>query len=663
MKHTGLGVASAVVFALLPFFSFNHLFYGDVNAKFFLLTFFSAVAVLVLASTLLQKKYTFSLKGRYSLISLGLLLLVQYVSTVFGVFPERSLWSDLFWSSGVLFITHLALLAIVLSELLNAKDWSLVRKWIAVSSAFFALLTIVGKYGFGVSGTFLWVNLEGSGLTLGNETYAGAYLLIAFIFGLIEYFRADKKSTWRRVLLGSLIVTGLSPLLFNVGLLLGKAPLPEVFEGLSLLLGNARASSAAFFALLGFLAGYGVIRKFVPEKSKAPITYIWSALVLVVLVAGTAFLFTPGSAVQNAYIESSSAARPLVWQASWNAFVEKPYLGWGPENFNHAFEEHFDNRLFQEENLAEIWFERAHNVFIDTLVAQGIIGVIAFTLLTACYVFAVYRARRRELISHMEAVVLYALVPAHLLQMQTGFDTIASYTLLALALGYALSLEKTMAGEGRTYPKILLQAKAIVLVLLALCSFWFISLGEYGRQMAIVETMQAKTLELQKQAIEKSLARISSFETLRLSYGSFVKGSLASMVEAPSPQKTKVVLEFLTVYEGYFKEYLAQKPDHYRARMNYAYLLLIKTTLGENRVEEAKEVIRSSYALSEGNPLTYIMDSTAELYSGNLKEADRLMQEALAINPEIEFTKEAVAYLEAQKKNFPNISVLKMGNL
>ncbi len=663
MKHTGLGVSSALVFALLPFFSLNHFFYGDINGKFFLLTFFSAVAVLVFASTLFQKKYTFSLKGRYALFALGALLLVQYVSTVFGVFPERSLWSDIFWSSGVLFITHLALLAIVLGELLNAKDWSLVRKWVAVSSAFFALLTIVGQYGLGVTGTFLWANLEGSGLTLGNETYAGAYLLIAFIFGFIEYFRTEKKSTWRRVLLGSLVLTGLSPLLFNIGLLLGKTPILEVFSNPSLLLGNARASSAAFFALLGFLAGYGVIRTFVAEKSKVLATYIWSALVLVVLVAGTSLLFVSGSAVQNAYIESSSAARPLVWQASWNAFAEKPYLGWGPENFNHAFEENFDNRLFQEENLGEIWFERAHNVFLDTLVAQGVVGVLAFTLLTLCFIFAVYRARKKNLLTEMDAVLLFALVPAHLLQMQTGFDTVGSYALLALALAYVLSLEKAMAGEGKVYPKMLVQGKAVGLVVLALASLWFITLGESARQSAIVETMQAKTPELQMKAIEKSLSRISSFETLRLSYGSFVKGSLASMAEAPSPQKTQLVLQFLTVYEGYFKEYLAEKPDHYRARMNYAYLLLIKTTLGENRVEEAKEIIRSSYALSEGNPLTYIMDSTAELYSGDLKEADRLMQQALAINPDIEFTKEAVAYLETQKKKFPNISVLRMGNL
>ena len=108
---------------------------------------------------------------------------------------------------------------------------------------------------------------------------------------------------------------------------------------------------------------------------------------------------------------------------------------------------------------------------------------------------------------------------------------------------------------------------------------------------------------------------------------------------------------------------MEEQPTHYRARMNYAYLLLIMTALGEDRVDDARQVIKDSYALSPGNPLTYILDALAALYDGNVKESDRLVREALAVNPDIEFTRAAAAYFERQKKLFPHISVLNMKNL
>jgi hypothetical protein len=188
-------------------------------------------------------------------------------------------------------------------------------------------------------------------------------------------------------------------------------------------------------------------------------------------------------------------------------------------------------------------------------------------------------------------------------------------------------------------------------------------LGEYDRQAALPLTFRGTTALAQQKYMEKSLERVSSFESLRLSSGSFIKGSLAVIAEKSTPERTARILEFTHLYEAHYQAYLKEQPQHYRARMNYAYLLLIMTTLGENRIEDAKQVITDSYALSPGNPLTYVLDALAELYRGNLAESDRLIAEALAINPDIEFTKEAATYFKQQKKLFPNITVLKLTNL
>lgn len=664
MKQTGAGIFLSVIAFALPFVSVNTILYPDVSSKYF----FVVITTLILAlwgSYLLYKgQLTLTRTNQWLLAGLAVVLVAQYASAFSGIFLERSLWSDIYWSTGAFFLTHLAILAVLLGNLLSKKDWSSVRKSIIVSSGILGFLSILGVGGFAVVNHVLWIPLAKVHLTFGNETYAGAYLFLAFVVGLIEYFNTPKESKWRLGTLIALVCTALSPLLLNIGLLFGKTPLMDVFSHPVLLLGSARASSAAFIALLVFTAGFFLIRRFIKGNTKTPAILLWSAALLLGAGIGVVLLFTPGSAVQNAYIESSSAARVILWDASVKAFEARPLLGWGPENFSYAIAQYFDNRLFQEQNLAEIWFDRAHNVFLDTLTTQGVVGFLAFTLLILLYLRTVYRAKRKEVISDIETAILYALVPLHLLQMQTGFDTVGSYTLLALMLGYAFFLERQSAvGESTKLSAPVAKGLAVVLVLLSLVSFKVMVLDEYARESALLTTLTAKTAEEQKQAIERSLSRVSAFEAMRISYASFLNGSLASIAKAPSPQKTAIVLEFIKLYEAHFEKYIEVQPDYYRARVNYAYLLLIQTALGEDRTAEAKAIIKDSYRLSPGNPLTYILDSVAELYSGNIKEADRLMQEALAINPHVEFTQEAAQWLQAQKKSFPNISVLRIKNL
>lgn len=665
MKSTFAGMVAVSLFALLPFITTNQLFYGPVNEKFFFVILVVDALALAAAYQLYVGKKHLVWRGKWLVGAVLLMLCAQYIASLSGVFFERSFWSDIFWSSGLFFITHIALLAVLLGEFLNERDWSLVRRATAYSAGIFSFLLIIGIQGFGLTGAFLWTSLGERSLTMGNETYAGAYLLLAFVIGSIELFRTKGWLVWRIALLVSLVFIAFSPFLFNIGLLLGKVPFTTLLESPSSVLGLARASSAALGAVLLTLGGYFVFRKVLPAPWNTRLTIVWGALILAGIIGAIALLFTPGSLIQKEYIQESSAARIIVWEASMNAVQDRPLLGWGPENFNYAIEQHFDNRLFEEKNLGEIWFERAHNVFIDTLVGSGVVGLVSFIVLVLVFLSVVYRARTRNFIGDTEAVLLFSLIPAHLLQMQTGFDTIGSYTLLAGMGGYALWLEhrivqdtKEKNGKGG------LQEKGIAaLLVVGVLVSAFLALGEYNRQVALPLTFRSTTALEQQKYMEQSLERVSSFESLRLSSGSFIKGSLAVIAEKSTPERTARILEFTHLYETYYTTYLEKQPQHYRARMNYAYLLLIMTTLGENRVEDAKEIITESYELSPGNPLTYVLDALAELYRGNLAESDRLIAEALAINPDIEFTQEAATYFKQQKKLFPNITVLKLTNL
>ena len=41
-------------------------------------------------------------------------------------------------------------------------------------------------------------------------------------------------------------------------------------------------------------------------------------------------------------------------------FLERPVLGWGPENYNLVFDKYYNPKLYPAEN----WFDHAHNIFL-----------------------------------------------------------------------------------------------------------------------------------------------------------------------------------------------------------------------------------------------------------------------------------------------------------
>lgn len=665
MKYSVLGIGAAITTALLPFITNTELFYSTVNAKFFFVVLAIDGLLVWSAYQLFTGKGTIAWKGQWLLCVLGLVLVVHYASAFSGVFPERSLWSDILRQTGMLYLTHIAALAIILGQLLRTEDWALVRRAIIVSAGIVGACTIIGAYGLGFSGKLLWLDFGKEGFMLGNGTFAGVYLVLAFLIGLIEFIRSYEDVRWRRIIGVSLGAIALSPTILNIGILFGRTPIADVLSNPALVLGSSRASSATLLILLVFLAGYWYIHRTALQERFRYALALWAGIFVAVLLGGIALLFVQGSFVQEAYIESSTAARLIVWESSLEAVWDYPALGWGPENFVDAHERHFDNRLYLGENSGEIWFDRAHNIVVDTLVGIGIIGALSLVLLAAVFIWVVVRVYGAGLIGKSEAIVLGAVVPAHFLQLQTGFDTVASYVLLAIIGGYALSLERQLEekrGETVRSP-LLLRVISVAVMVGVLFSVKFMLVDEYNRQQALRETFTS-SFEKQRELVRISLSQLSDWESLRLSASSFIKGALLG-AERAEDRKAYIaeVLKTAAVYEDIYKQYLEAHPSHYRARMNYVYLLLIETLLGEFKLNEAREITKSSYYLSPENPLTPALDSLIFLYGINFPKARERIVAAIAMNPDIPLGNKVKQYVEQQITIFPRRSVLQFENI
>src|SRR3989344_5423617 len=658
------GILASIFVFILPFVVSRSLFYGASNAKYFFVLVSVSVFALWYGWLIFKGKQSLNLKNRWLLLGALVFLLVHYLAAFTGVFPERSLWSDILRSTGVLFLTYIFFLAFFLSELLSEKDWSLVRRSVVVSVAIISIFTFLGHEGAGVGGRFLTINLDIDGLTFGNSTFAGVYLLLAFVLTLIELARTEHRKV-KIFLWILLVIQFLSPILINSKILIGKSS----FDGITSILGTARASSATMLLLIAYLLGWYLLRKIKLRDRVSKWRVLWPIIFGIFVLSVVAMLFVPGSFVREKYTEESTAARLIVWDSGIEAFKEKPLLGWGPENFRLAYEKYFDNRLYLDENIGEVWFDRGHNLVIDSLVSIGIVGVVFGVALFLYFIMVVIRAWRRGLIGSFEANILGAFPLAHFLQLQTGFDTAGTYALVAVIFGYVLYLERKMIVETSTNIAeslwVLKVAGSALVVLVIIASVPLI-FREHTRQRALVDIFRTIDNTEQIELINKALSRPSNFESLRMASGSFVKGWV-SQIGATPPEDRQSLVENgkmqLNLYLENFERYLENYPDDYRVRMNYAYTLLVRTAFGEPSTDQAKEIVSTSYDLSPGNPLTYALDAVVEMYGGNFTRAREIMNEAIVLNPNIEFSKQVLAYIDEQEKNLPHVTILKLENL
>ena len=66
------------------------------------------------------------------------------------------------------------------------------------------------------------------------------------------------------------------------------------------------------------------------------------------------------------------------WGSAWQGFLDRPILGWGPENFPAVFDKYFDPRHHVPDQNTETWFDRAHSIYFDYLAETGILGLVAY---------------------------------------------------------------------------------------------------------------------------------------------------------------------------------------------------------------------------------------------------------------------------------------------
>jgi O-antigen ligase len=342
------------------------------------------------------------------------------VADLWGVHPYRSFWSNYERMDGYVTTIHLAAFYFIATTVLReGREW---RRFWATS---IMVSVIIAMYGLMQHAGWFAIYPEGARIdaTFNNSSFLAIYLVFhMFLAGWFLLQARRPSCMWACA--GILAVEG-AALYFTatrsaiLGLFLGAIVCA------ALLLRNARRDARSRRLATGFLlSAFALVAAVAALKDTA-------------LIKDSTVL-SRFAAISMTQLRDESRVR--VWSAAGKAVADSPLLGWGQENFNYAFDRHFDARTDSEEQ----WFDRAHNVVLDWLVAGGVVGFIAYAMLFATMLHALWR---RNAFDGVTRSVFTGLIAAYAVHNMLVFDSLASYILLFALLAHVNSQSRAAPAD------------------------------------------------------------------------------------------------------------------------------------------------------------------------------------------------------------------------
>ena len=352
------------------------------------------------------------------------LWLVMAISTFASPQPHQSWWDLQYRSLGFFFYSHLFILFfIIIYFIKDEKIWDRIFTAIISIGGIVSAIGILQWFGIYFKAAYITVGgLDRPGATLGNPNTFGAYLVILLPITLLYLLRSLKTR----------------PLL-NIR---------TIFFGIIFALeigGLAATNSRA--AILGFLASliiFTLLHDF--QKPWIKKTAFGALIFLIIFsIAGIKIGFLKDTFIFNRFaslISSSGATRLTAWQSGLKSFLDRPFFGFGPENFAIAFDRNYNPFFGTMPGLDEHWWGRAHNFIVEWLTTLGIIGFAAYLLIYGYMIFRLNRLKKELKNSHSAATatMLISVFIGYFTYSFFNFDTPAVLTLIFILWGYSYFL-------------------------------------------------------------------------------------------------------------------------------------------------------------------------------------------------------------------------------
>jgi O-antigen ligase len=601
-------IGTAVI-TFTPFVISGNYFFPFVGVKSL---FFMALVEIILAAWIILLSFSKKYRPRFNalLIALGLFLLVQILSSVFGVDFSRSFWSKFERMSGILMQLHLFTFFLVISSVLKRKeDWLKIFGISVAGALVMSLINYSSTFGLNFLG-----NLNSAargGATLGNSSFLGTYLLFNFFFSLylIFHFRGAMKIV-------SIIVAFL--LIFSLYFSTARAAFLSVITGTILLFVLWLA-----FARIGKLKILGL------------------SLLFLIIIGGSVTTFLtikPGTYfhthIMDKYLGETFGGRIPVWNSAWQGFLAKPVFGWGPENFEVVFTRYFNPCFLGPNCGGDVWYDRAHNIVFDTLATIGAVGMISYFSIFASAFYILWRKFFQKNIGFWAAGIFSVTMVAYFIQNLTVFDMVNSYMLFFLLLGFigCIAQEKDESKEKEN--------RVNYFIVFAVIILFMVSFLKFVIQPANEDKDIIKTLNLSigsQQRIDSYQKTLSDSPLGKYQVRDFFAESLMGASQDPQfsqlpKESMKKEFDFIAVE---LEKSTSENPLDFRAWLKLGQLYNIYAILinDSSKLNNADNDLNNSLKVSPTNQQGYWALAQTKLYEGKSQDAFALAEQALALEP------------------------------
>ncbi len=404
-------IGALFIIPFLPLFVANNLFFPFITGKNFAFRILVEIAFVGwLLLMLVDAKY----RPRFSWTAAIFAVFVVWmaIADMFAVNPAKAFWSNFERMDGWVTLVHVFLFFLVTGTIFAVdKLW---RKWWLT---FLSIAAVICAYGLLQLWHIFAVHQGGVRLdaTFGNSDYLACYMLFSIAASLwlaIETKVKDGEFNWLRYLLLVL----------------------SVFEVYILFQTATRGAILGFVGAIGLGAVLWMIESGSKGRKMAALALGGLALVVAgfFLIRNTPLIQHDPSLNRIASIslkDPETHTRLTIWHMALEGAAQKPVTGWGQDGFNYVFNQYYEPSLQGQEP----WFDRAHNMYLDWLIAGGVPALLLFLALLASAVIALYRSN----VSRTERIMLLSALGAYCFQGLFVFDNLFSYIPLAAILAIA----------------------------------------------------------------------------------------------------------------------------------------------------------------------------------------------------------------------------------
>lgn len=531
------------------------------------------------------------------------LLGILFVSNMVSDSPYKAFWSNFERMDGFIALIHHAMFFVVISSVLTThklwgKFWN-VSLGVSVVVCFYGLLQRLG----------VMEAIQGSGArvdgTFGNAAYLAVYNLFHVFLAVWLLYKSKPKGV--RMLYG---VIGL----FNLMNLYWTAT-RGVFVGL----------------VVGIFVSLVIV--LVKDKEHKRLRQIsGGVLVFVTVVVGSIFALKDSSFIANnptlarfsTISLTEGQTRFTVWSMALKGVAEKPIIGWGQEGFSSVFAKHYEPSMYNQEP----WFDRAHNIVIDWLIAGGVLGLLLYMSLLG---FGVRYIWQSEWFDTFEKALFTGLYVGYFAQNLFVFDNLGSYmlffaTLAFFTVGARRDTDAWFAQSVASASSIRL-AQPLVAVLLILVVYSANIKPLRAGQEFITAYIPNQTPERIAEAFERALSR-NTFADYEVTEQMMVRGPDFLRNQNVSEELKQT---YFTILQGSLAK--VEKRNNQNARFNYA-TGVFYNNIGQS--DKAREYLTKAHELSPKKQIISFELAFSYIGTGEKEMGMALLKETLDDTPEFQ---------------------------